>query len=362
VSNSKIYDLINVISQEDFKMRQKIFFTLFCTFIFGFTQIAAQTQPNKEMPKHIEKGVINGSAVMLIKPEYPAAAKAVNASGTVSVQVTVDEEGNVISAAAIGGHPLLQSAAVKAAQQSKFKPTLLSGQPVRVTGIITYNFAVGSNVLSLRQIGYTLALTETSLRWKNYSPNEIIRNLPAEWIEEKEILKNLDTHIRNKEAENEKTENEKPKPNPPAPPLSVRAGSAKDGEKFKIGVVRGTSGSTEPARISETIIFYQPLDAESIERIRELQSKIENRLLTEEKNLWSFRFGKILGKTKAEIADADKTRVNLAELSQTMQTAPQQFGESLWAEIRGISESYGQSAPDAEVRARLEKFIENLSR
>lgn len=86
------------------------------------------------------KVVLNGSAVSLPKPEYPQAARAVRASGTVSVQVTIDEEGNVISADAVGGHPLLQPAAVKAAQQAKFRPTRLSGTPVKVTGIITYNF------------------------------------------------------------------------------------------------------------------------------------------------------------------------------------------------------------------------------
>lgn len=96
--------------------------------------------PKPVVPKIISKGVVNGSAISLPKPPYPPAAKAVRASGTVSVQVTIDENGNVISASAAGGHPLLQQAAVSAARQAKFKPTLLSGVPVKVTGIITYNF------------------------------------------------------------------------------------------------------------------------------------------------------------------------------------------------------------------------------
>lgn len=98
-------------------------------------------EPTKPpVPKVISKGVVNGSAISLPKPPYPPAAKAVRAAGTVSVQVTIDENGNVISASAAGGHPLLQQAAVQAARQAKFKPTLLSGTPVKVTGIITYNF------------------------------------------------------------------------------------------------------------------------------------------------------------------------------------------------------------------------------
>lgn len=93
-----------------------------------------------KVPKTISKGVINGSAISLPKPPYPAAARAVRASGSVSVSVKIDEAGNVVSASAASGHPLLQQAAVAAARQAKFKPTLLSGQPVSVTGIIVYNF------------------------------------------------------------------------------------------------------------------------------------------------------------------------------------------------------------------------------
>lgn len=92
------------------------------------------------VPKTISKGVINGSATSLPKPPYPAAARAVRASGAVNVQVKIDERGNVVSASAVSGHPLLQQAAVAAARQAKFAPTLLSGQAVSVTGVIVYNF------------------------------------------------------------------------------------------------------------------------------------------------------------------------------------------------------------------------------
>jgi protein TonB len=94
----------------------------------------------KPIPKTISKGVINGNATSLPKPPYPAPARAVRASGAVNVQVKIDEKGNVVSASAVSGHPLLQQAAVAAARQAKFAPTLLSGQPVSVTGVIVYNF------------------------------------------------------------------------------------------------------------------------------------------------------------------------------------------------------------------------------
>jgi len=89
----------------------------------------------------ISGGVLNGKAISLPLPEYPAIAKQAKASGSVTVQVTIDEDGNVISARSMSGHPLLQSAAVTAARQAKFSPTKLSGQPVKVNGILVYTFA-----------------------------------------------------------------------------------------------------------------------------------------------------------------------------------------------------------------------------
>lgn len=94
----------------------------------------------KPVPKQISGGVLNGKATSLPKPPYPPAARAVRASGAVSVQVLINESGSVVSASAVSGHPLLRAAAVQAARGARFSPTMLSGQPVKVSGVITYNF------------------------------------------------------------------------------------------------------------------------------------------------------------------------------------------------------------------------------
>jgi periplasmic protein TonB len=99
-----------------------------------------QPTPKPAPRAPISGGVLNGKAISLPKPPYPPIARAAHASGTVTVQVTIDESGKVISAHAVGGHPLLQQAAVQAAYQANFAPTMLSGQPVKVTGVLTYNF------------------------------------------------------------------------------------------------------------------------------------------------------------------------------------------------------------------------------
>ena len=98
------------------------------------------------LPKKVSGGVINGKATNLPKPAYPAAARAVRASGAVNVQVTIDESGKVVSVSAVSGHPLLRAAAEQSARKAGFVPTLLSGQPVKVTGVVVYNFTDPENL------------------------------------------------------------------------------------------------------------------------------------------------------------------------------------------------------------------------
>jgi len=88
----------------------------------------------------ISGGVLNGTAIHLSNPAYPAAALAVNAGGAVNVQVVINESGGVEFARATSGHPLLRQSAEKAARSSRFSPTLISGKPVKVSGNIVYNF------------------------------------------------------------------------------------------------------------------------------------------------------------------------------------------------------------------------------
>src|SRR3989442_5993217 len=99
----------------------------FSFFVIGscLTSIAIAQQPpppppiqREEPPKIIRKsgGVLQGSATRRVEPGYPPLAKAARVSGAVVVEVTIDEEGNVMSARAISGHPLLKDAALAAAR------------------------------------------------------------------------------------------------------------------------------------------------------------------------------------------------------------------------------------------------------
>lgn len=85
--------------------------------------------------------VLNGRALSLPKPEYPGAAAARRLMGVVVVKVEIDEAGNVISARDMcQGPPFLSEASVAAARKARFTPTMLDGQPIKVTGVIQYNF------------------------------------------------------------------------------------------------------------------------------------------------------------------------------------------------------------------------------
>jgi len=98
--------------------------------------------PAPAVPKLIKvsQGVLTSKALFLATPNYPPLARPIKLQGIVTVQVLIDEQGKVISAKAISGHPILVPEAQRAAMQSRFSPTLLSNQPVKVSGVITYNF------------------------------------------------------------------------------------------------------------------------------------------------------------------------------------------------------------------------------
>jgi TonB family protein len=98
-----------------------------------------QLVPGIDLPK--PEDILNGKAIDLPKPEYSPDARARRLSGTVVVRVEIDERGKVLSARDIcQGPPFLTEAAINSALKARFSPTLLYGQPIKVTGVIVYNF------------------------------------------------------------------------------------------------------------------------------------------------------------------------------------------------------------------------------
>jgi protein TonB len=111
--------------------------------ITGKAVMGGKTTPEpKEFAADDKRRVDPGSALKKVAPPYPPEAKEAGVSGKVAVEVTISEEGQVIEATAISGPELLREAAVQAARQWIFKPTKLDGAPVKVLGILTFDFTV----------------------------------------------------------------------------------------------------------------------------------------------------------------------------------------------------------------------------
>ena len=330
--------------------------------------IYAQT----DAPKQISGGVLNGKATSLPKPAYPAAANAVNAEGAVSVQVLIDEQGNVISASAVSGHPLLRPAAVEAAEQATFSPTRLSGNPVKVSGVIVYNF-VGT--LTPGMFGYELAYAERAGKFaENTFAKSLAARLPAAMSLEKETLESL-TY-------------ETPEPAPAAAP----AGEAKprDPNQFTVkGDTNYSASNTPPdykgpvntavrgGGMGSTIVrpdgsvriampgsanayASQKLTSESVEKIRSLQAEVDSRLSSDPRVQWNFRLGRALGAFVAEIDDDQKLLANAAELERIAAGAPPALPGTIADRIRQLAERARSGQITDEVRDEMVKSAKEL--
>ena len=111
--------------------------------LFGLPRITpvetADEPPPKPTPQKVSK-VVAGYALTKVAPIYPPAAKKMNASGAVQVAITIGENGRVIEAKAISGHPALRSAAEEAAKKWFFRPASLDGKPMRQQDVLTFLF------------------------------------------------------------------------------------------------------------------------------------------------------------------------------------------------------------------------------
>jgi TonB family protein len=323
-------------------MRNKIFYILILVLSFGLSSISAQTPT---VPKTISGGVLNGKATSLPKPSFPA-ARAVNASGAVNVQVTIDENGDVISASAVSGHPLLRQVSEQAARASKFSPTKLEGQPVKITGVIVYNFVLPMTFI---QIGYELSFAEKTQSLSKYQLNLIKGTFPQTWEEEKEAVKKIDALLIDKTVK-EKT---------PPKPAVVNSNASPEN--------RGTEGSVKTVQGDRAVFVGSIstdekylLDNASAAAVRELQSKLESRLSVNENIIWSFRLGTVLGKLKAEIDSDEKTQANVSELNQLNANKPAGISQPVAAQLKELIEASEQATSELERTKKLLPLIESL--
>jgi TonB family protein len=104
----------------------------------------AEAQKAPAGPRKISQGLLEGSVIKRRMPAYPLTARSMNAIGKVEVRIVISEGGRVIEATAISGHPALRTAAVDAAREWVYKPTMLNGIPTKVETVLTFTFATSS--------------------------------------------------------------------------------------------------------------------------------------------------------------------------------------------------------------------------
>jgi TonB family protein len=279
------------------------------TFILGFSIASAQT----DMPaKPINGGVLNGKATSLAKPVYPSAARAVNAEGAVSVQVVIDEEGNIASATAISGHPLLRQSAEQAALQSKFAPTKLTGQPVRVSGIITYNFVAGASATSWVKVGYDLASLE---KFASVNASYLIamsERIPKDWTSERENLSQLSTL----------TANTYPMPSR-GEGSGIGSAVVKSDEKITTTVENSADGTVvKKMKIVRSTDAPSEATAEQISIVQNLTSSLHSRLGSDPKAAWQFNLGIALGRAFSNVRNTSDPQGLVDSLRQQIAAAP----------------------------------------
>jgi periplasmic protein TonB len=97
-------------------------------------------EPPKPTTRRVPSEVLNSKLITAPQPLYPAMAKQTRTQGSVNIQIVVDEQGKVVAAQVMSGNPMLTAAAREAAMRARFTPTTLNGVPVKIQGVITYNF------------------------------------------------------------------------------------------------------------------------------------------------------------------------------------------------------------------------------
>ncbi len=267
--------------------------------------IASAQTPSAAPVKQISVGVINGKAVNLAKPAYPPAARAVNAEGAVNVQVRIDEEGNVVSASAVSSHPLLRQAAEQAALQSKFKPTTLSGQAVRVAGVIVYNFVAGEKVPNWFKVGFDLASAQHASSLIFLNTNAIAKTFQPDWTTEKEQLEKL--------AEIKQSE-----------PSSLSQAVVTGERKISETTEKKPDGTVVKKVITEVAVKPDGTEptGEQIAASQSLIASLQSRLASDELNSWQFNTGVSLSWALSRLRYSNERQRILSSLRQQIQSAP----------------------------------------
>lgn len=305
---------------------KKIFVVLVVLFCFPAIVYAQQ-----QLPRTISGGVLNGKAVSLPKPAYPQIARAAQAGGTVVVQITIGEDGNVLSATAISGHPLLKAAAVQAAYGARFSPTLLDGKPVKVTGTINYNFMMP---LSWLDIGTQLAENEKDFRYRSfpYFSNALFSQEFESERNELQELQQIPIKSDNEETSDTTKQNSSPTPG-----------------KVMVMVV----GANAPDPISRE---------EYSKRLSSVINSIQTKLMNDSVKSWYFSLGLIIGRTKQSLDNDTGILATIEHFRNHSLISPTGASEAIVSNLQKLSYFSNKTSFTDEDKAEINQLIQAIKR
>ena len=285
------------------------------------------------------KGLVNAKAVYLAKPVFPMGAREAGAEGAVRVEITIDEEGNVISAAAVSGHQLLKAAAEDAARRTIFRITRdAGGNPVKTSGILVYNFAVQKS--GWAKIGYDLASLE-KVRLLPIQIPVIAKALPPEWTSEREMLAQLEEISRRE---------------PPTPPPGlIRAEPPLQLTRDRMNLPNGTTAKS--ATSEYRLILPAPPTAEQISVSQNLITALQSRLGSDEKSLWQFDLGVKLSRALQLYRNPNES-ANAAQITkQAAENAPPSVSPEVIAELQKLTTIFEREKRTIDTRNEIGKSL-----
>lgn len=265
------------------------------------------------------KGTVKTKAVYLPKPLYPDAARRSGAEGTVRVQISIDEEGNVTNAAALSGNLLLTEVAEGAARRSKFRILRdTNGQAIKAAGVMVYSFEIKKAGWS--KIGYDLNLLK-QMPVSMISIPAISKAIDPQWTTEKELFAKLE-EIR------------QGSPDPPERPFPVFVSSGVSKYPNEIAVQSKTMVVTLP----------QQATADQAAIVQNLISGLRGRLANDELSSWQFDLGLNLGDAFQRYRDPRQRGEAARIVTEFIESRPKSTSAEMLEALQSLLVNFGQES------------------
>jgi len=289
------------------------------------------------------RGAVNAKAIFLSKPIFTQEARNAGAEGAVRVEITIDEDGNVIAANAVSGHPLLKQPSEEAARRTKFRISRnAEGQAVKINGVLIYNFVIQKAGWS--KIGYDLAIIEKIPTLKYLSVPTIAKAFQPEWTTESEMLEKI-AEMKRAEVE---TQTKTPK--------DIQSLVREYTEKKPDGtIVKSMTGE-------KRLPIPNPPTPERISISQNLIASLQSRLGSDEIGLWQFNLGVNLSKA-LELYRNPNERSNAALiLKQFYQNTPQNVSAEVLAELQKLIAIFERGKPTMDTHNEIGKSLSAIFR